>query len=480
MSTYSNRLSNTRISSNSSTTKRSLNFSDVNEKSLGAIKKTKTTRKTIRSESNQNNLITNYLSNEIDGVMKRTRRKTISATKIDSVEGPEYESNYLNICSNERNIEATLSNINEDLSKSLETCQINNKSKCKPRKTLSNFEIQTPLNIESIDVKEIQETSNNVDLNSRKRRITNNVKANEEKNTKLSNVKPRSTRRKTIANFEVNVQGNKEDTVNDNIALENGKSPEETSGLYPKFIRAILSPMDLKTNQKETEKKTDPAETNIVKKRTRRLYNINQPFNEKDFIWNDKADEQKKDRTLLVQETKKHRIEIPSGLITQKEKQKTPEISTKKKSPIPVSTRKKPIKNIDNQKTPVPAVKFPKTPILKHITTEERRSTFEFENQEKKSPIKIKLTQQRTKKLVGITCTKLSRCHVKVFEETVAKLGGFKVENKVSDITTHLVAGEASRTVNMLRAIARGCWIVRHEWVSVYKFDYSQKKFKET
>ncbi|CAG9772193.1 unnamed protein product [Ceutorhynchus assimilis] len=52
-----------------------------------------------------------------------------------------------------------------------------------------------------------------------------------------------------------------------------------------------------------------------------------------------------------------------------------------------------------------------------------------------------------------------------VFTQIVKKLGRFVVEDEVSEKTTHLVAGEAKRTLNMLRAIARGCWVLKHEWV---------------
>lgn len=53
-----------------------------------------------------------------------------------------------------------------------------------------------------------------------------------------------------------------------------------------------------------------------------------------------------------------------------------------------------------------------------------------------------------------------------MFAQVVKKLGRFVVEDEVSERTTHLVAGEPKRTINMLRAISRGCWVVKFEWVS--------------
>jgi len=46
----------------------------------------------------------------------------------------------------------------------------------------------------------------------------------------------------------------------------------------------------------------------------------------------------------------------------------------------------------------------------------------------------------------------------------VKKLGGF-MENKVTASTTHVVCGGPKRTINLLRGIARGCWLVTYEWV---------------
>lgn len=99
----------------------------------------------------------------------------------------------------------------------------------------------------------------------------------------------------------------------------------------------------------------------------------------------------------------------------------------------------------------------------------ERRSTLEFvQRPSRKSLERIKLTQKpkHVIKLCSIVCTRLHKGDVQVFQQIVKKLGGFIIEDDVTERTTHLVAGAASRTINMLRAIARGCWIVRQEWVN--------------
>ncbi|GLV42602.1 Microcephalin [Carabus blaptoides fortunei] len=98
----------------------------------------------------------------------------------------------------------------------------------------------------------------------------------------------------------------------------------------------------------------------------------------------------------------------------------------------------------------------------------ERRSTLEFvQRPSRKSLERIKLTQKSKHviKLCSIVCTRLHKGDVQVFQQIVKKLGGFVIEDEVTERTTHLVAGAASRTINMLRAIARGCWIIRQEWL---------------
>ncbi|RZC36452.1 microcephalin [Asbolus verrucosus] len=96
------------------------------------------------------------------------------------------------------------------------------------------------------------------------------------------------------------------------------------------------------------------------------------------------------------------------------------------------------------------------------ITPIKRRSTLDFQTvSQTQQKRKLKLDPKRTSSIV---CTKMHRHEVISFENTVRDLGMFFVEDQVSDKTTHLVAGESKRTINMLRAVARGCWILKPEW----------------
>ncbi|XP_036989797.2 microcephalin isoform X3 [Artibeus jamaicensis] len=48
--------------------------------------------------------------------------------------------------------------------------------------------------------------------------------------------------------------------------------------------------------------------------------------------------------------------------------------------------------------------------------------------------------------------------------QVVAKLKGFSVAREVCGSTTHVLAGQALRTLNVLLGLARGCWILSYEW----------------
>lgn len=51
------------------------------------------------------------------------------------------------------------------------------------------------------------------------------------------------------------------------------------------------------------------------------------------------------------------------------------------------------------------------------------------------------------------------------FIQAVKKLGKFQLEDKVGPNTTHLVALDNRRTVNMLGGLIRGVWILEYDWI---------------
>ncbi|KAK7491990.1 hypothetical protein BaRGS_00016836, partial [Batillaria attramentaria] len=65
----------------------------------------------------------------------------------------------------------------------------------------------------------------------------------------------------------------------------------------------------------------------------------------------------------------------------------------------------------------------------------------------------------------SIVMTSLHRPEQELVISVVRRLGGFILEDNVSSHTTHLICGKQRRTLNVLHAIARGCWVLSKEWL---------------
>ena len=52
--------------------------------------------------------------------------------------------------------------------------------------------------------------------------------------------------------------------------------------------------------------------------------------------------------------------------------------------------------------------------------------------------------------------------------KVVKKLGSFSIAKSVNSTTTHVVAGNQRRTLNILNAVVQGCWILSPNWVSIF------------
>uniref|UniRef100_A0A8D8M696 Microcephalin n=1 Tax=Cacopsylla melanoneura TaxID=428564 RepID=A0A8D8M696_9HEMI len=65
----------------------------------------------------------------------------------------------------------------------------------------------------------------------------------------------------------------------------------------------------------------------------------------------------------------------------------------------------------------------------------------------------------------GIVCTGVNSKDIKSLYSHITELGHFIVEPKVTSRTTHVVVEGPKRTLNLLKGIARGCWVVKAEWV---------------
>ena len=52
----------------------------------------------------------------------------------------------------------------------------------------------------------------------------------------------------------------------------------------------------------------------------------------------------------------------------------------------------------------------------------------------------------------------------------IKQLKDFQLKKNVAPDTTHVVAGSARRTLNVLHGITQGCWIVSPKWVFPFCF----------
>ncbi|XP_066260333.1 microcephalin [Euwallacea similis] len=166
----------------------------------------------------------------------------------------------------------------------------------------------------------------------------------------------------------------------------------------------------------------------------------------------------KKDETIIfdssVDEQKELMDELLNGGKGSNIQQKSCKIPVRRKS-----------MRIQKSQVSVNNVGVPETKVrLRPVSPVNRRSTLEF-----MSPVEFDSTRKKMKKmekrLPTIVCTKLHKADVQLFMKIVKKLGKFNIQDQVGERTTHLVAGESKRTINMLRAVARGCWVVSFQWV---------------
>ncbi|XP_052774882.1 uncharacterized protein LOC128213319 [Mya arenaria] len=65
----------------------------------------------------------------------------------------------------------------------------------------------------------------------------------------------------------------------------------------------------------------------------------------------------------------------------------------------------------------------------------------------------------------SLVMTNLHSHEQDVIISVVKKLGGFVISESVSDTTSHVICGEARRTLNVLQCLVRGLWLVTKEWV---------------
>ncbi|EDW01520.1 GH20404 [Drosophila grimshawi] len=75
----------------------------------------------------------------------------------------------------------------------------------------------------------------------------------------------------------------------------------------------------------------------------------------------------------------------------------------------------------------------------------------------------MRATKRRT--IHTLVHTNMHREQVQVIQKAIRKLRGVRLDPTVTKRTTHLVSLEPRRTLNLLRGLIRGVWIVSYEWI---------------
>ncbi|EDV23073.1 uncharacterized protein TRIADDRAFT_57971 [Trichoplax adhaerens] len=90
---------------------------------------------------------------------------------------------------------------------------------------------------------------------------------------------------------------------------------------------------------------------------------------------------------------------------------------------------------------------------------------------------KVKRPKEKVKKHLVLSCMQLNlficlthgKCLLysdrKMAQEIVDKLGLFKIIESVDEKTTHVVTGTSRRTLNVIYAMLRGCWVLSIDWL---------------
>ncbi|XP_078688259.1 microcephalin-like isoform X2 [Branchiostoma floridae x Branchiostoma belcheri] len=74
-------------------------------------------------------------------------------------------------------------------------------------------------------------------------------------------------------------------------------------------------------------------------------------------------------------------------------------------------------------------------------------------------------SRQKQKPGKALVMTSMHTKDQELVMSVIKQLGGFYLERDVTERTTHVVSGNNRRTLNVLSAISRGCWLVSLEWV---------------
>ncbi|XP_026273882.1 uncharacterized protein LOC113203413 isoform X1 [Frankliniella occidentalis] len=106
---------------------------------------------------------------------------------------------------------------------------------------------------------------------------------------------------------------------------------------------------------------------------------------------------------------------------------------------------------------------LPTRRVRKQVNTPRRSSCFVRSTP---GSVQSQYRQRKTQpQMRTMVCTFMHRRDIDVVAAVIKQLGGWILEPTVSPKTTHVVCGDSKRTINLLKGIAYGCWILHQEWV---------------
>ncbi|XP_033123690.1 microcephalin-like [Anneissia japonica] len=105
------------------------------------------------------------------------------------------------------------------------------------------------------------------------------------------------------------------------------------------------------------------------------------------------------------------------------------------------------------------------------VSSSSESITSSEENEEERKEVAIEMKKVIVRKSSNekpkrtLCMTSLSQSDQGIVISIISKLGQFEIADTVCDSTTHVILGRHRRTLNVLSAIARGCWLLSTEWI---------------
>ena len=154
-------------------------------------------------------------------------------------------------------------------------------------------------------------------------------------------------------------------------------------------------------------------------------------------------------------------------------------ITAKKQMPVKSkvkeknNTSKQSIKAVPSMKIPVEPITSTKAKRSTCKATDRRKSSFDFlpppkcsQSSSSNSSVTSQLSTKAGSKMAGyIALTSCDKEDKQLVKQLVKKLGSFGFHETISEKTTHVVCGDARRTINLVKGLVRGCWILSKAWI---------------